>query len=158
MPDAVRNSLNWQECRCPTTGVSTYELDLRFQQVTIDLDDLEVEPDDIDEPTITVDVDHVVSGTATIAYEGCGEQRVTYDVSGTTIELPNEVVVAATSFLCDTAQIADTQRCLAIAGALRDVGSFEISVTEEEVLATAQAAVDADFDGPWCLALSLIHI
>mgnify|MGYP000052721917 CR=1 FL=1 len=149
--DVVKNSLNWQECRCPTAGVSTYELDLAFDEITIDLDDLELDPDDIDEPTITIPVDHVVSGTATIEYTGCGEQTVTYDVSGTTIEIPNDVIVAATSFLCDTSGIADTQRCLSIAGALREVGPFEIAVPEADVFATAQTAVDNDFDGPWCL-------
>jgi hypothetical protein len=156
MPDStnvepVTNSLNWQACRCPTSGISSYELDLRFEQLTLDLDDLELEPDDIDEPTIDIAVDHVVSGTAVIEYTGCGEQDISYDVAATTIEVPNEVVVAATSFLCDTAEIADTQRCLAIAGALREVGPFQITIPEADVLATAQAAVDNDFDGPWCL-------
>ncbi len=149
--DVVRNSLNWQECRCPTGGLSTYELDLRFDTLTLDLDDLEVDPDDIDEPTIDIPVDHIVTGTATIEYTGCGEQQITYDVGGTTIEVSNDVVVAATSFLCDTAEIADTERCLAIAGALREVGSFQVTIPEADVLATAQAAVDEDFDGPWCL-------
>lgn len=149
-PNVVRNSLNWQECRCPTSGLSTYELDVQFDELTLDLDDLELEPDDIDDPEIVVGVDHIVSGTAEIRYTGCGEQDIAYAVAGTTVQVPNDVVTAATSYLCDIKVIEDTTRCLAIVGGLKQVGDFEITIPEADVLSTAQAAVDNDFDGAWC--------
>ena len=149
--DAVAMSLDWQSCRCPSAGKSTYELDLQFDEIKVDVDDLEINDDGVDDPEITLVIEHTVSGTATVNYKSeCGTFDVDYDVSDTVITVPNTTMVAAVSFLCDIRAIEDTARCTSITAGLARVGDFLIDVPQADVLATAKATLEDSFDGAWC--------
>ncbi len=146
---AVRNSLVWQACRCPTQGTSTYDLDIVYSEISFDLDSLEQVDDGWDDPIVTVPVEHTVSAKATLDYTGCGEYDLTFDGEATSFTIPNDVVAANLSYLCDIA-IIPVDRCLGVVQGARDVGDFTVEVTREEVLAAASVAVESDFDKGWC--------
>lgn len=148
--DAVRNSLIWQSCRCPQSGASTYDLDIVYTQMSFDLDTIEQVDDGVDDPVVTVPVDHVVSARATLTYTGCGEYDVAFDGAATSFTVENDVIAANISYLCDIAVIP-ADRCLDVVQGIRDAGTFTVEVSQEEVFAAASTAVDADFDQGWCL-------
>ena len=146
---AVGNSLTWQTCRCPTSGLSTYELDIQYTELTFDLDSLEQVDDGVDDPEVIIDVEHTVSATATLNYTGCGEYDVDFEGDATSFTVDNDAVSAYLSYLCDIAAIP-ADRCLGVVQGARDVGDFTVEVSREEVLAVAQTTVEENFDKTWC--------
>lgn len=149
--DVLKSSLNWLECRCPQSGISSYDMPLNFQVVTIDIDDLEVEPDDIDDPDMEIPFDFDVQGRAVLTHTGCGEYDVDYQTDAAVIPLPIDRLVGAISFQCDTLAIPDRQRCQAMVQAASRLGSdLLIEVGVDAVTATAAASVERDFDTTWC--------
>jgi hypothetical protein len=147
---AVQNSLIWQTCRCPTSGSSTYDLDIVYEEISFDLDSIEKVDDGWDDPVVTVPVDHTVSARATLTYTGCGTYDVDFDGSATSFTIDNDVISAHLSYLCDIAVIPN-DRCLGVVLGAQDAGQFTVEVTEEEVVAAASTAVAANFDEQWCL-------
>jgi len=148
--EAVTNSLVWQTCRCPTSGQSTYDLDIDYSEITFDLDSIEVVDDGFDDPDITVEVEHTVGAKATLTYTGCGEYDLDFEGEATSFTVPNAAVSAYLSYLCEIAVIP-SDRCLGVVQGATDAGDFTVEVTRDEVLAVAQAAVEAEFDQGWCL-------
>lgn len=148
--DAVQNTLVWQSCRCPQSGASTYDLDIVYSQLSFDLDSIEQVDDGVDDPVVTVDVDHTVSARAILDYTGCGEYSVDFDGEATSFTVPNDVIAANVSYLCDIAVIP-LDRCLSVVQGVVDAGDFTVQVSQEQVFAAASSAVEADFDQGWCL-------
>lgn len=149
--DVLASSLNWLECRCPQSGISSYDMPLHFTMVTIDIDDLEVEPDEVDDPDLEIPFDFDVQGRAVLTHTGCGEYDVEYQTDDATIPLPVDRLVGAVSFQCDTLAIPDRQRCQALVQAASRLGDeLLIEVGAAEVTSTAKTAVERDFDTTWC--------
>jgi len=162
--DVLRSSLDWLECRCPTSGLASQEMPLELTEVTIDIDDLEDEPDNIDDPTLTVPVDLTVDGETgeaqpfridgrgILSYEGCGEYGVEYEAEPLQITLDKQLVFAELQFVCDTRTIDDPERCAALQQALlRTADDIKVDVTAEDLLGAATRAVELQFDTTWCL-------
>lgn len=149
--DVLKSSLNWLSCRCPTSGISSYDMPLHFSEVTLDIDDLEVDPDEVDDPDLVIPLDYDVDGRGVLTHTGCGTYDVDYDSDTVTIPLSVDRLVGAVSFLCDTRTIADLQRCNAlVAAAGRLEGDLQIEVSADDADQTALTAVEQDFDTTWC--------
>ncbi|MCA9492882.1 MAG: hypothetical protein KC621_23280 [Myxococcales bacterium] len=149
--NALKSSLNWLECRCPTSGVATYDMPLHFTEVTVDIDDLEVDPDGIDDPEMVIPLDYDLEGRAILTHVGCGEYDVEYQAEDASIPLSSDRLVGAVSFLCDTRAISDLNRCNALVDAARDVGDgFVIEVKKADATKTANKAVEDEFDTNFC--------
>ena len=149
--DVLKSSLNWLDCRCPTSGVQALDMPLRFSSVTVDVDDLEVEPDGIDDPDVQIPVDYELFGQGVLTHTGCGTYDVEYQTQAVEIPVPVNQLVGAVSFLCATFEIADEQRCGALVAAAGGLGEdLKVQVSQEEATAVALAAVEADFDTTWC--------
>jgi hypothetical protein len=148
--DVLKTPLNWLECRCPTSGVQALDMPLQFTSVTIDIDDLEVEPDAIDDPEVTVPVDHQLFGQGVLEHTGCGTYDVDYQTEAVELPVPTEQLVGAISFLCATATIPE-QRCSALVAAAANLeGDLRVEITREQATSVALQAVENDFDTTWC--------
>jgi len=147
---AVENSLVWQTCRCPTSGQSTYDLDINYSKVVFDLDAIEKVDDGVDDPNVEIEVEHTVSATATLTYTGCGEYDLDFEGEATSFDIDNDAVSAYLSYLCEIAAIP-SDRCLGVVQGASDNDTYTVEVTKDEVLAVAQEAVEANFDKAWCL-------
>ncbi len=149
--DVIRSSLDWLECRCPTSGVTSQEMPLVITEATIDIDDLEVEPDNIDDPTLTVPVDARVDGRGILTHVGCGEYEVEYEGEPLQITLDKQLVFAELQFACDTRTIDDPARCTAFQQALlRNSEDLVVDVTARDLLRTARNNVVLQLDTNWC--------
>lgn len=148
--DVLQTPLNWLSCRCPTSGTESYDMPLHFTEVIIDLDDLEVEPDDVDDPDLVIPVDYDLVGKATLHHTGCGEYDVEYDAPAAAIELSADRLIGVISFQCDTLAINDVARCNALIGAARALGTLTVEIGAAEATATALTAVEESFDTDFC--------
>ncbi len=153
--DAVSMPLQWTTCRCPTSGVSSLDMPLEIEAVTIDIDDLEQEPDEIDDEQVTIRVQETILGRAVLEHQTkCGSYGVDYQLAegaSSTIEVPTSALFASVTFLCDTFTINDPARCNALFRAIGDLGeTFSVEFTDADLDATAAAAVENDFDTSWC--------
>jgi hypothetical protein len=150
--DVLRTPLNWLACRCPTSGTSTYDMPLHFTEVVLDIDDLEVEPDDVDDPDLVIPVDFDLLGTGVLAHTACGEYDVTYDSDDATFVLPTDRLIGVLSFQCETLAINDPVRCQALIDAARGLeAGLEIQIPKADATATALGAVQDQFDTDYCL-------
>jgi hypothetical protein len=148
--DPLQTPLNWLSCRCPTAGTSTYDMPLHFSEVVIDIDDLESDPDDVDDPDLIVPVDFDLAGKGTLTHTGCGEYDVAYDAEQAVIELPMEQLLGVLTFACQTLVINDPVRCQALIDATRELETLEVEIPPADANATATAAVQSDFDTTYC--------
>ncbi len=148
--DALKSSLNWLECRCPTSGLSTYEMEVDFTEVTVDIDDMETEPDGVDDPEIAIPVEHSVPGTAFVTHIGCGEYDVEFEAEATSVLLEKNRLLGAITHQCDILVINDAARCLALINAVNELGDMQVEVSQEEITSTAKLAVENGFDTLWC--------
>jgi hypothetical protein len=150
--DSLKASLNWLECRCPTEGVSAYDMPLLLTQVVLDIDDLESEPDDVDDPDLEIPVAVEVQGRSVLEHTGCGEYDVSYSSEAATIPIPKDQIIGRISFACDTLTIDDPERCQALirAAVAIEGETLDVQITQEDLDATAREAVDRDFDTTWC--------
>ncbi|MEZ4237673.1 MAG: hypothetical protein R3F59_16300 [Myxococcota bacterium] len=149
--DVLKSPLNWLECRCPTSGLEALDMPLHFEQVSIDIDDLEVEPDDVDDPVVDVPVDYELAGQGVLTHTGCGEYDVDYQSEAATIPVPLDQLVGSISFLCSTHVIDDERRCAALIAAAAGIGGdLQVAISPEEAQGIARSAVDSDFDTTWC--------
>jgi hypothetical protein len=148
--DVLSLPLNWLSCRCPTAGTETYDMPLHFSEVIIDIDDLEVEPDDVDDPDLVIPVDYDLVGKGILERTGCGEYDVTFDAPPAEIVLSSERLVGVISFQCDTLAINDVARCNALIAAARELGELVVEIQEADATATALAAVEQEFDTDYC--------
>jgi hypothetical protein len=144
--DVLQTPLNWLACRCPTSGTSTYDMPMHFAEVTVDIDDLEVEPDDVDDPDLVIPVDFDLVGTGTLEHTGCGTYDVSYESEEAVIEIQMEQVLGVLTFACQTLVINDPIRCQALIDATRELEVLEVQVSKPDASATAAAAVAAEFD------------
>lgn len=150
--DVLKSSLNWLECRCPQSGISSLDMPLVFTSVTVDIDKLEDVPDVIDDPEMEIEVDFTMPGRGVLTHTGCGIYDVEYEAETALIPVTREKLAGAISFQCATLAIDDEQRCDALlAAAGRMSGDLMIEVTAESATLSALAAVEADFDTAWCL-------
>ena len=149
--DVLKKSLNWLDCRCATSGISAYDMPLELSAVTLDLDDMEETPDNVDDVDITVPVEVTVEGRAVLTHTGCGTYDVSYTSDATTIPLDTSLVLGRISFACETLTIDDPERCDALTRAVVALDNdLSVEVTQADLNATALAAVEADFDTSWC--------
>ena len=149
--DVLKTPLNWLECRCPTSGVSALDMPLEIATVTVDIDDLEAEPDDIDDPTMAIPVNFELSGQAVLTAKGCGEYDVEYQTQDVAIPVTRDQLVGALSFQCATFAVEGELRCQAMVAAANQLeGDLTIEVRPEDATATALDAVEQDFDTSWC--------
>lgn len=149
--NALKSSLNWLSCRCPTSGLSTYDMPLHFTKVVVDIDDLEVEPDEVDDPEMEIPLDWDLEGKGILTHVGCGEYDVEYQATDANIPLSQAQLVGAVSFLCDTKAVPDQARCNAMVDAAQDLGEgFTIQVKQADATKTADDAVQAEFDTSFC--------
>ncbi|MEM6929447.1 MAG: hypothetical protein AAF602_21080 [Myxococcota bacterium] len=149
--DVLRSSLDWLECRCPTSGLTSQEMPLVITEVTVDIDDLEEEPDEVDDPPLTIPVEAQVDGRGILNHIGCGEYEVEYEADALQITLDKQLVFAELQFVCDTRTINDPERCTAFQQALlRNSEDLVVDVSVEDLLATAQESVLLQFDTNWC--------
>lgn len=149
--NVLRSSLDWLECRCPTSGVMSQPLPITVDEVVIDIDDLEEEPDNVDDPNLAVPVEFEIDGRAILDITGCGEYDVTYESQAVDIVLDKQLAFAELQFLCETRTINDTARCTALQQALlRNSDDLVAQVSVEDLLATANEAVTLQFDTNWC--------
>jgi hypothetical protein len=149
--DVLSSSLDWLNCRCPTSGVQSQDLTVQFAQVSIDLDDLEDVPDGIDDPAIDVNVEYEVPGNLILEHTGCGTYDVDFTSEPVNIPLTSEQLEGAISFKCSTFEIADEGRCNAFLSAASRSGGVEIAVSAQDMLNTATDVVTGDFDTNWCV-------
>jgi hypothetical protein len=149
--DVDQSSLNWLSCRCPTSGIEAQELPLHFTHLTLDLDSLEDVPDAIDDPTLELDVDKEIPGSAVLHHTGCGTYDVDYTSDPVEITVGTDELQGAISFQCATLAIDDEARCTALLNAAKALGTtFTVTVSPEDATATAKDAVNSDFDTQWC--------
>jgi hypothetical protein len=149
--DVLKSSLNWLECRCPTSGLSSQSLPLHVESVTFDIDALEMEPDEIDDPTIVVETEYDIVGDAVLTWTGCGSWDVAYTSTAASIPISTALLQGQLSFYCETEAIPDDERCSAmVAAASRLPAELMVDITEAEVTASAKAAADNEFDTTWC--------
>ncbi|MBX2802295.1 MAG: hypothetical protein KTR31_31735 [Myxococcales bacterium] len=148
---ALRKSLNWLDCRCPTSGVSAVDMPLEVTEVLVDIDDMEVDPDEVDDIAIDIPVTHTIEGRAVLDHTGCGEYGVTYTSDATSMSIDRNLLLGRLTFLCDTNTIDDDERCAALfRAATRLPEQFEVEITQMDLNQTARNAVDNDFDVGWC--------
>lgn len=149
--DVLKTPLNWLECRCPTSGIEALDMPLEFTQVTIDVDDLEDVPDDVDDPEMTIPVSFELFGQGVLTHTGCGTYDVEYQTQAVEIPLTVDQLVGSVSYLCATFAVPDEQRCAAMVAAAASLGQdLQVQISQEAATATALAAVEADFDTSWC--------
>ncbi len=150
--DVVKSSLNWLECRCPTSGISAYDMPLELTKVFIDIDDLEETPDAIDDPLIEVAVSEIVEGRAVLEHlEKCGTYEATYTSDAASISIDPSLLLGRVTFLCDTLTINDAERCNALTRAIVAMDEdLTVEITAADLNATARDAVASDFDTTWC--------
>jgi hypothetical protein len=149
--DVLKSSLNWLECRCPTSGLSAQSMPLHVESVTFDIDALEVEPDEVDDPTIVVETEYDIVGDAVLTWTGCGSWDVAYTTTAASIPVSTALLQGQLSFYCETEAIPDDERCAAmVAAASRLPAELFVDITEAEVTASAEAAADNEFDTTWC--------
>lgn len=149
--DVLKTPLNWLECRCPTSGVSTLDMPLDIATVTVDIDDLEAEPDDIDDPTMEIPVNFSLEGQGILTTTGCGEYDVEYQTQSVAIPVTRDQLVGALSFQCATFAVEGELRCAAMVAAANQIAQdLTIEVRQEDATATALDAVEQDFDTAWC--------
>jgi hypothetical protein len=147
----MKSSLNWLECRCPQSGITSLEMPLLFSSVNIDIDDLEDVPDVVDDPSMDIEVDFELSGRGVMTHTGCGSYDVDYQTQTVEIPISKEQLTGAISFQCATLAINDEQRCNALLAAANQLdGDLLVQVTQEAATTTALAAVEQDFDTAWC--------
>jgi hypothetical protein len=149
--DVLQTPLNWLACRCPTSGTSTYDMPLHFSEVSVDIDALEAEPDDVDDPNLVIPVDFDLTGKGVLTHTGCGEYDVDYQSEDAVLEIPVDRLVGVISFQCDTLAINDPIRCQALIDAARELDVLEVEVARADATATANAAVQDNFDTDYCL-------
>ncbi|HHO51189.1 MAG TPA: hypothetical protein ENK18_10035 [Deltaproteobacteria bacterium] len=150
--DVVKSSLNWLDCRCPTSGISAYDMPLEITKVFIDIDDLEETPDGVDDPLLEVAVSEIVEGRAVLEHlPECGTYEVTYTSDAASLVVDPALLLGRITFLCDTLTIDDAERCNALTRAVVALeGDLTVEITAAALNATARAAVDSDFDTTWC--------
>lgn len=147
----VQSSLNYLECRCPTSGLTSYSFPLHFSEVTIDIDDLEGESaDEIDDPELVFEVDYDVDGQAQLTGLGCGAYDVVFEAEAALVPITRDVLVARISTLCDTGVIDDAQRCVAMLKAADELGDFSARLSKNQISLSAAEAIDTEFDGEFC--------
>ncbi|MEQ1566730.1 MAG: hypothetical protein ABMA64_13900 [Myxococcota bacterium] len=150
--DVLKSSLNWLSCRCPTSGVEGIDLPLQFREVTIDIDDLEDEPDAIDDPSFTLDIEYELPGYAVLTHTECGKYQVDYTTEGGFVTIGRDALIGAISFQCATLAIDDEDRCDALLSAANLVDNVQVEITTEQATATALSTIESDFDGVgWCV-------
>jgi len=145
------SSLDWLSCRCPTSGVEGMDLPLHFTKVTVDLDDLEQDPDAIDDPVLDLDIDYELPGSAELTHTGCGKYDMDYTADPVSIPISTDQIIGAISFQCATLEIDDEERCnalLAAANALTE--GVTATITPDQTTQTALDAINSDFDTTWC--------
>jgi hypothetical protein len=149
--NVLKSSLNWLECRCPQSGITSLPMPLLFSSVRIDIDDLEDVPDVIDDPEMDIEVDFELSGQGVLTHTGCGSYDVNYQTQTVEIPISKDQLTGAISFQCATLAINDEQRCEALLAAANNLsGDLLVEVSQEAATTTALAAVEQDFDTSWC--------
>jgi len=149
--DVLKSSLNWLECRCPQSGLSFMAMPLQVEAVTLDIDSFELEPDAVDDPTISMEVDALLDGDATLTWTGCGSWDVAYATAAAEIIVSRDQLTGVLSFACETLAIPDTERCDAMVdAAARLPSTFTVEITEQQVTSSAKEAADNEFDNAWC--------
>ena len=149
--NVLGSSLDWLECRCPTSGISSQEMPIVITEVLVDIDDLEEEPDEVDDPVLTIPVDARVEGRGILNYTGCGEYELDYVADPIQITVDKQLVFAQIQFACDTRTINDPARCTAFQQALlRNSEDLTVDVTLEDITRTANASLGAQLDTNWC--------
>lgn len=149
--DVLKTPLNWLSCRCPTSGIEALDMPLEFTSVTVDVDDLEDVPDDIDDPEMSIPVSFELFGQGVLTHTGCGAYDVEYQTQAVEIPLSVDQLVGSVSYLCATFAVPDQQRCAAMVAAAANLGGdLKVQISQEDATATALAAVQADFDTSWC--------
>ena len=151
--DAVTLPLTWTQCRCPVSGITSLDMPLEINEVSIDIDTLQTEDDGFDDAVLDIPVQATINGRAVLGHTGCGQYDVSFEPAdaANTFEVDSQLLFARTSFLCDTRAIKDPERCDAIFRAITDLGpSVTVEVTQADLDRTADEAVANDFDTTWC--------
>lgn len=152
-PSVATFDLAHNACRCPGGGLSTYDVELVLGEISLDIDDLEVEPDDVDDPVFSFEVVAPVLGRAVVQNVGCGEYDVIFEPEAAgdlVIVLPKDDVGLAAEAACNNVAGSDAERCLDLRRAANDAGDLSVTVSEELLEAALQEAVARQFDFGWC--------
>ena len=140
----------WASCRCPYIGTQVYDFDLVISEVTIDLDKLDTEDDDFDDPDMSFLKDVTVEGSAEVSTVACGEYEVVFTpASEPTVVVTGPEIRAEIGRLCDIALIEET-KCLGFLNAAEDVGELIVTIGNAKMQAAAEDTVRTQFDGGFC--------
>ncbi|NCG17699.1 MAG: hypothetical protein GWP91_01605, partial [Rhodobacterales bacterium] len=81
----------------------------------------------------------------------CGEYETTFTTSDSVmVTLSGADLASEIQGLCDSAVIADPNRCEALQAAANMAGDIEVSVAVAKLENAASRTVDVDFDNAYC--------
>ncbi len=148
--DALSGPLAWTNCRCPYFGKQTYAFDLDITEISVDLDKVDSEDDDEDDPEMSFFKEANVTGSALLTTTACGE----YEVEFTPTEEPTVIVTgpelrAEIGRLCDVALIEEV-KCIGFLAAADEVDTLTVTITENKMQAAAETTVRNNFDTSFC--------
>ncbi len=146
-------SLTWayESCRCPTVGLYAMELTYEVREVDFDLDDLLEGDDAVDDPVVTLQAGGEVSGPVEARMTDCGEWDIAF-TGEATLDVPvsSDELKDAIQNLCDTAVIADGERCTALLLAADKVSEVTVQVGANRLANAIANDAAIDFDNAYC--------
>ena len=84
-------------------------------------------------------------------FTACGEYETTFTTSDSVmVTLSGADLASEIQGLCDSAVIADPNRCEALQAAANMAGDIEVSVAVAKLENAASRTVDVDFDNAYC--------
>jgi hypothetical protein len=150
--NALAGSLNFVDCRCPTSGLVAYELPIDIKGLVVDLDDLQPTDDGVDDPEIELVANSSISGEFRVDTKGCGEYDLDVKLDQSTVLVPvsGVLVGAAIQKQCDALLIDDDEKCEALVRIASNAGDFQFEVDAAILTEAANNDALARFGGSWC--------